>query len=940
MTSGQGLGQGRTGAGATLLEREAEIGLFEQLLSGAGDDARLVIIEGPAGIGKSRLIAELRVLAATEGVRVLMSAGSDLERDFPFGVVRQLFEPVLFDAQVRTRLFDGAAGSARSVFELLDGTAAIEGDASFAALHGLYWLTVNLAADGPMMLVVDDLHWCDRPSLRFLAYLSRRLEGLGGLLVAGLRSAEPGTDPVLLGEIASIPESLRVHPGPLSDDAVAEMVRVRLGAEPDPAFVVACRAATGGNPLLLRQLLSSLASDGVVPRARDVASVERVGPRAVARTVLVRLRRLSEPASTVAQAIAVLGTHAELPLVAALSGIDEVAVARATAALAQAEILRPDPPLGFVHPLVRDAVYHQLPPGERELLHAAAARLLIEARVAPEAVATHLLAAPHRGQPHVVELLREASRAALRKGAAESAVAYLGRALEEPPSEEEIPGILLELGLAETLISGVAAAAHLREAWPAVGDPAERARVAATLARTLLFTAPGPEAIEVAQAALGQTPEQLVDERQALRALELMAVFFGAGNEEAIWHLEGVEIVGDGPGAKMLAAIVAFCRALTGASAAQTVPMALAALADGVLIAADPGLFPVAAITVLMFADRDEAMSAWDELRERAHRGGSLLGILTVGLWRGVTLIARGDLREAEESLATAQEDFVSWGLVRSGETYGPAFLGAARLYRGDLAGARRLLDPSKTADNRVDADRHLRRFWCELLLAEGRHEQALAVADDLAERMVFIEHPAWAPWRSLKARALEGLGRNEEAIELVRVDVEHARRFGAPGNIGRAMCLLGRLERERGLDRLREAVAVLETSAAKLDLAIALFELGSALRRDRRPSDAREPLRRALELADRCGADGLVAQARTELYATGARPRSSALEGVGALTASERRVADLAVEGRSNKEIAQSLYVTPKTVEVHLSNTYRKLNIRSRQELIVALAD
>jgi DNA-binding CsgD family transcriptional regulator len=137
----------------------------------------------------------------------------------------------------------------------------------------------------------------------------------------------------------------------------------------------------------------------------------------------------------------------------------------------------------------------------------------------------------------------------------------------------------------------------------------------------------------------------------------------------------------------------------------------------------------------------------------------------------------------------------------------------------------------------------------------------------------------------------------------------------------------------------LREAVEHLERSTARLDLALALLALGVALRRGGRPSDAREPLLRALELADRCGADGVVEQVRAELRAAGVRPRATAVQGVGSLTASERRVADLAVGGRSNREIAQILYVTPKTVEVHLSNAYRKLSIRSRQELARALA-
>jgi DNA-binding CsgD family transcriptional regulator len=190
---------------------------------------------------------------------------------------------------------------------------------------------------------------------------------------------------------------------------------------------------------------------------------------------------------------------------------------------------------------------------------------------------------------------------------------------------------------------------------------------------------------------------------------------------------------------------------------------------------------------------------------------------------------------------------------------------------------------------------------------------------------------------RSSAALALDRLGRHDEAIALLEEELADARRWGAPGTVGPALRMLGLLRGDLAL--LEEAVGVLETSHARLELAKALADLGAALRRERRPSDAREPLRRALELADACSADGLVEHVRSELYAAGARPRTSALGGVDALTASERRVAGFAAEGQSNRDIAQALFVTPKTVEVHLSNAYRKLGIRSRRELAGAMA-
>ena len=351
-----------------LFERGRELEQLDAHIGrAAAGDGGVVVVEGPAGIGKSRLLAEAR-RRADGSLRVLSARGSQLEGEFAFGVVRQLFETRYAEPELLT----GAAAPAAAVFGQLDGG---EG-ASFAALHGLYWLVLNLAEQGPLLLAVDDLHWCDRPSLLFFAYLARRLEGQPILLLAGLREAEPGTDPALLGEIAHDPAAARVRPGPLSEAAVVTVIEERLGAPPAPAFAAACHEATGGNPLLLSQLVTALAGEGVRPDAAHVDRVREIGPRAVSRTVLLRLTRLPPEAAAVARAIAVLGDGAALPAVAALAGVEVAQVGAATRELARAEILRAEPPLAFSHPLVRDAVYHELSGSERELQHAQAADLL------------------------------------------------------------------------------------------------------------------------------------------------------------------------------------------------------------------------------------------------------------------------------------------------------------------------------------------------------------------------------------------------------------------------------------------------------------------------------------------------------------------------------------------------------------------------------------
>jgi DNA-binding CsgD family transcriptional regulator len=813
------------------------------------------------------------------------------------------------------------------------------GDGSFAALHGLYWLAANIAEEGPLLLAVDDLHWCDPPSLRYLAYMARRLAGSGILLALSLRRGEPGTDPVLVAELASSADALRIAPRPLSEEGVAGLIAGRLGAAPEEPFTAACLEATGGNPLLLRQLLSSLGEENVRPVAREVAAVQRIGPRAISRTVLVRLHRLGGHAVAVAQALAVLGI-ADQRTTAALAGTTMEETACAAAALVRAEILGPQAPATFVHPLVRDAIYHEMPFAERVMRHAQAAAVLAERKAPPEQIATHLLTAPRRGDPWVVDVLAEAAASARAKGAADTAVSLLTRAIEEPPPPERQPGLLLELGLAETLTSGPDATAHLREAWERLEDPRRRAYAAAILARTLFFTAPAREAADVARRAAAEAPPELVDERQALRATELAATRYGTGGEPTAEDLDAIAIEGDGPGAKMLAAMVSFWLAMTGSSAERCVALAERALADDVLITADPGLFPVPALMVLTMADREEAVAGWEKLLALAHRRGSLLGVLSVKLWSGLTLLWRGELREAQERLESANEQFAEWGRTRSRETYGPAFLGGVRLLRGDLAGARAVLESGQVEDDGSDGFAALVRTRAEVLIEEGEFEEALRLTQRLEQQEAAMSYMAgWLPWRSLRARALAGLGRLEEALPLAREEVERARIFGSAGVVGRSMRILGTLDSDNGMATLEEAIELLERSTRRHDLAAAHAALGTALRLARRPTEAREPLRRALHVAQRCGADGLVKQVRTELYATGARPRTAERSGPAALTPSERRVAELAAAGRTNKEIAQMLYVTLKTVEVHLSSCYRKLGIGSRRELEAALA-
>jgi DNA-binding CsgD family transcriptional regulator len=927
-----------------LVEREREVRSLEALLEGAlASDGRVALIEGPAGIGKSRLLQLARRRGEAAGALTLSARSSELEREFPYGVVRQLFEGELVDAAVRERALAGAAGAARPVFESLEPEPAAEpGNASFATLHGLFWLMLNLAADRPLVLAVDDLHWCDRASLRFLAYVTRRLEGLPVLLAVTMRSSEPGADPALLSEIANDLATSVLRPGPLTDAAVRALVPAALGGAAAGAFCDAVHAATGGNPLLVRQLLRALEAEGVRPDAASAGIVREIGPAAVARTVLVRLARQPAEALAVARAVAVLGEGASLAAVAALADVDEEAVARSAGGLARAEILRPEPPLGFVHALVRDAVYREMPHGERALWHTRAVEQLRALGAPANQVAAQLLSVPARADPDVAALLHDAGRAASARGAPDSAIGLLQRALDEPPADDRRPAILLDLGLAETLVDGRAAAAHLRAAYEGLHDPVARAQTAVMLTQVLTFTNAPDEAHAVAHRAIAEMPPELLDVRRRLEAQLAVAVQWGAGLlgelDELVAHRQGIDE--PGAGARMLEAITALHLVYRSEPWEESVALIERASADGLLLEEDEGLFTVVVLMVLTMADREEALDYVEQILRRAHRRGSQFGMLAVSLWRGWMHLYRGELEDAGDSLRTALEELEVWHGAAGGDLYAAAHYARTLFERGDLDGAWQIFEP--VARQQLWTSLEGSRWWngveCDLLLASGRPEEALVVSERMRTEQPHVENPTAVTWRSPQARALHRLGRTDEALAVARENLDAARRYGAPSTVGRALRELGELRGEDGLGELEEAVALLDGTPARLELAKALAALGRVLRHARRPSEAREPLRRALELADACGAAGLAEDVRTELYAAGARPRTAALSGTGALTASERRVAALAADGASNRDIAQTLFVTPKTIEVHLSNAYRKLGIRSRRELAGAL--
>ena len=281
------------------------------------------------------------------------------------------------------------------------------------------------------------------------------------------------------------------------------------------------------------------------------------------------------------------------------------------------------------------------------------------------------------------------------------------------------------------------------------------------------------------------------------------------------------------------------------------------------------------------------------------------------------------------------------WHLIRPAAAWARA---ECLLEGGDLDGAAEAVDDSERlapglAGSCVEAWALMGRSRLELERGDPAAAIDCAIRCGSLMASLYAENPAVADWRSRAALAAANLGDGPRARELWEEELSLARTFGSARAVGIALRTGGVVEDgDKGIALLREAVSTLEASPALLERARALVDLGTALRRARHPREAREPLRRGLDLATACGAAGLAGRARDELLATGARPRREAIHGPGALTPRELRVAQLAAQGLGNREIAQALFITRKTVESHLRSVFRKLGIGARAELPAAL--
>jgi DNA-binding CsgD family transcriptional regulator len=930
---------------ATLLERERELTEFDRALTDAeARHGRVVVVEAPSGLGKTSLLAEAATRAGDAGFTCLRARASDLEKDFAYGLVRQLLEPVVAgaDGDGRDLLFDGAAALSQCLFATeVSGSMPPPGDNAFSMLHGLYWLVNNLAVEGPLALLVDDLHWSDAESLRFLTYLGPRLDGLPAEVIATTRPGEGDVDAV--ARLTSAPETKVLRPRPLSIEATAELCELRLGPDVPAEFVPACRDATGGNPFFLEALLREAIEEDF--STDDAERVRAIAPAAVARSVLLRLSGKPPAARALVDAVAVLGNGASVPEAATLADLSTDEASEAADLLAILGIFEPGGGLEFAHSIVRTAVRDEMGVRARAVAHARAARVLAELDAPAERVAAQIVAADPAGDPERVRLLRRVAADALVRGAPAAAVAWLRRALAEPPPPDRRIDVIGELGSAELRLGAPEAVEHLRTVAEAVEAPAMLAGATGKLALALTLAGESDAAFEALEPVV-DTLEREDRELSLVLEAQLASIAQQASRDKRERAAERLKRRGDldgrTSGERLVRASQAYQHAREAGSAAEAAEYLERSLEGGVLLRDFKldvvGPFNDIVVGLLATDALDVAEAHLEEALARARRRGSIPGVAFLTELRGWVSLRRGAVGRAECDARGALELLTDHG-IPLGVPYTVALLVRALTEAGELDEADRVLRiHGFDRDGGLGSTSHpLSEVRALLRIAQGRTREGLdelLSLSGLTEYWGGANHLSWR-WKSRAALAHAALGEMGEARRLAAEDLELARQWGAASGLGVAL-RANALVDEGGatVDLLREAVEVLRDSPAGLEYARALTDLGAALRRGNQRAEARPELTRGLELAKKLGARALADRAGTELRAAGGRSGEPNGNGGAQLTASERRVAELAAQGQSNPEIAQALFVTRKTVETHLGHVYAKLGIAGRGQL------
>ncbi|MGI5451060.1 AAA family ATPase [Streptomyces sp. CA-243310] len=914
----------------------------ERALSGSGG---LVLLQGATGTGRTAVLENAVRDAAARGLRVLRARCSPEDTGIPFATVLQLLGPVADFADLSLDHDD--RGSAARLWRLLR----------------------TYADEGPLLMAVDDVHLADAPSRRWLREAVRHIDRLPVLLLAGERS-QYDIDPRRAGLARSLSPSLvRTHTiDPLGDTAAAELVHAALPAA-TPDWTAECVRAGAGSPLLLHALLDDLGgprpagpSPDAVPHLPDTCAA--LYPGSYPAAVSWWLDSAGTATAEVARCLAALEEAWPRPedqqpggdpgdpvapdvagVLAEAAGADPARVTGWLTAMTRIGLLRPDPAglPRYAHRLLRDAVLTGWPTVRREAAHLVAARTMLRRGERVEAVAAHLLRTPGVGLPWALRVLQDAATVAVNDARPGDAAGYLRRALDEPLSDDRRQRLLTELGSLEyASADGAVAIARLAEAQHLPAAPRDRVRTAVALGTALVGRGEVTTALEMLRRTEGSLDGHPGLTRTVQTATALLSDADLVTRQETYRRLsESGEFTPELVGTASRALLVRYEATAGLISAGEAMTRVRALLAQPSDPLAEPFLLGTAAAVAEWADELDEAERLVD--RGLAGQHPALLHPMEHALLntRADIAAARGDIARL---IAVRGDGAAVAARAHSGPSNRDAHVLMALVHTGRSEEARQLADAFDLS--RAPESWELNRF----LYARG--VQRLAAGDPAGALHDFLEcgrrqsarevlSPVVTPWRTAVAQCRLALGGSQEALALATEELRLAKVWNTPRTVGRALRVLGTATGgRRGLGLAEEAVETLRDAPADagMELVEALLAQGRQLLAAGERGRARDPLREAADLAERKGGLRLLALAEQALREGGARVPTAARTGSGALTDSERRIADLAATGRTNTEIADLLHLARRTVETHLTSTYRKLGIRRRAELPATL--
>ena len=896
------------------------------------------VVSGSVGCGKTELLQQVADRAAASGAVVLTAAASRGEQTLPLGVLGQLLHRVDLSPKSTALVEQLLAEGAQICWEDLSSEWVNQPTAR--VLHGLSMVLLAHANRTPLVICVDDVDYGDLPSLLCLSYLVRRVRSAPLLVILSETTRVSPVSPACRAELLRDPRCRPVQLSPLSSAAVADLLSQQLD-DPTPELAAECYALSGGNPLLLQALIDDHRSSGPCSPTRL-----QVGD-AFAEAVLSCLYR-SEPVTLqVAQTLAVAGRSGSPAMLGHLLDIPTEMVGRAMELLNRAGVL--DGGM-FRHPHAREAVAASMGGSERRALHGRLARLLHADGGPAGAVARHLTLADTLDGSWAVPVLQETAEHALANGDIVNALSFLRSARVAALDERQRAAVTSRLARAEWTADPSGAVRHLPELVAAVRTGSLSGRYAVAPANYLLWHGRIDEAVEVLRT-LCRAPAVDAQTARGLTVTLLWLAHLYPGHVDRVRDCWGVADRGGIPpahtppphAAAVLSAMVA-CRPDGDAVAATEHLLHHTGPDDETL-----GLTSVT-LSAAVFADRLGATVAWhDPLRQAPI---STAPMSTAPTWHALmsgfkaeVALRRGDLPSAER--------YVRRGLVGiSSKGWGVAIGGL--LSTGVLAG---------TAAGRYDAvadylavpvpsGMFSSPFGLKYLrargiyhLATGRVQAAVSDFQTCGDMMTGwgIDLPALIPWRTDLAQAYLLLGRHRRSRQLAQEQLQRLT-AGQPRIRGITLRVLAAAcEPARRLPLLEEAIELLETADDPLELAHAHADVTDALRDVGDTTRARTALRTAWRIATQCHAEALLRRLQPHEAPASFAPQATTTTGTGPtaglLSDAERRVAALAAQGHTNREIAGRLYVTVSTVEQHLTRVYRKLHVSRRTDLADGLA-